>query len=326
MKLLIHPRLAALALAALSASFATGAIADDYPSKPIRYIAPFPAGGTVDLLARIVGQKLTQSWGQPFIVENKVGAGGIVGSDLVAKARPDGYTLLVVALPHATNPSLYKSLPYDTLNDFTPISLIGSQPLMLVVNPSMSVKSVPELVALAKASPGKLNYASGGNGGSQHLAMELFKTMAKVDLVHVPYKGNVPALTDVMGGQVPVMFDQTATALPQVKAGKVRALAITSAKRSPAMPDLPTVAEAGLPGYESTAWFGILGPAGMPKDLVAKLGNEIVKILNSPEVSENLTSRGIDVIASTPAEFDAFLKSEVAKWAKVVKESGLRLD
>jgi tripartite-type tricarboxylate transporter receptor subunit TctC len=329
MKMKLYPRsyVVGLALCAiLAASFSTSAIAQDYPTKPIRIIAPFPAGGTVDLIARVLADKLTQAWGQAVVVENKVGAGGIVGSDIVAKAKPDGYTLLVVAMPHAVNASLYKTLPYDTLRDFTPISLLGSQPLMLVVNPSVPAKSVADLIAMAKASPGKINYASGGNGGSQHLAMELFKGMAQVDLVHIPYKGNVPALVDVMGGQVPVMFDQTATVLPQVRAGKVRALAISSAKRSATMPDLPTVAEAGLPGYESTAWFGFLGPAGMPKEVVAKLSGAIIKILNSPEVNENLTNRGIDVIASTPVEYDAFMKTEVAKWATVVKASDLRVD
>jgi tripartite-type tricarboxylate transporter receptor subunit TctC len=325
MKLFLHIALVTLA-AMLLPRLGIGAASDGYPNKPIRFIAPFPPGGTVEVLARAIGVKMTESWGRPVIIDNRPGASGIIGSEMAAKAPPDGYTLLMVPVTHATNSSLYSKVPYDPIADFTPISLAGSQPLMVVVNPSLPVKSIAELIAFAKAKPGQLNYGSSGNGTSQHLATELFKSMTKVDLVHVPYKGSAAALTDVISGQLSVMFPQMVTAISFAKSGKLRAIAVTSAKRSPAMPNLPTVAEAGVRGYESTAWFAVLGPAGMPKDLVDKIHGEIVRAVSSHDVRERLSSQGLDLIGSTPEELTEFLKTEIAKYSKLVKEIGGRLD
>jgi tripartite-type tricarboxylate transporter receptor subunit TctC len=319
--------LAKLALiAALSTVFAIGAVAQSYPSKQITIIAAFPPGGTVDLLARTLGYKLSDDWKRPVIVENRAGASGIIGSQVVAKAAPDGYTLLIIPITHVTNASLYDKLPFDPIRDFTPISLLASQPLMLVVNESLPIKTTNDLINYAKAYPGKLNCGSGGNGTSQHLACELFKSMAHVDIKHIPYKGNAAAMTDVIGGQIEILFDQMATAVPHVKAGKVKALAVTTEKRSTAMPNIPTIAESGVPGYEATAWFGVVGPAGMPKELVGRIQSEFGRVLALPDVKERLSSQGLDLIGSTPDEFGALLKSELGKWAKVIKESGARLD
>jgi tripartite-type tricarboxylate transporter receptor subunit TctC len=305
---------------------AVAAAAETYPAKTVRFIAPFPPGGTVEILARALAQKMTESWGRPVIVDNRPGASGIIGSQIAAKSPPDGYTLLMVPVTHVTNASLYKSLPYDPINDFTPLSLVGSQPLMLVVNPSLPVKSVKELIAFARSKPGQLNYGTSGNGTSQHLATELFKSMTGLELVHVPYKGSAAALTDVITGQLSLMFPQMATAIGHVKSRRLKALAVTSAKRSPAMPQLPTVSEGGVPGYESTAWFCALAPAGMPQELVTKISGEIVKIVNTSDLRERMATQGVDLIGAPPAETAVFLKSELAKYAKLIKQIGIQLD
>jgi tripartite-type tricarboxylate transporter receptor subunit TctC len=315
-----------VSVAALMLGAAPAAWAQPYPHKPVTIIAAFPPGGTVDLLARVLAQKLGEDWKQPVIVENRAGASGIIGSQFVAKAAPDGYTLLVIPITHVTNASLYKSLPFDPIADFTPISLIAASPIMLVANRAMPFNSVSELIAYARANPGKLNCGSGGNGTSQHLACELFKTMANVDIKHIPYKGNAAAMTDVIGGQIELLFDQMATAVPHVKGEKVKALGVSTMTRSPAMPQVPTVDESGLPGYETTAWFGIVGPPGMAKEIVAKVQSDIVAALKNPSIRERLMGQGLNLIGGQPAEFHAFLREELGKWAKVVKASGARVD
>lgn len=301
--------------------------AQTYPSRAITMVVPFPAGGTTDILGRFVGQGLSAAWGQPVVIENRGGAGGNIGAAAVAKAAPDGYTLLVGTVgTHAINASLYSKMPYDTVKDFIPVTLIASVPNMLVVTPSLPVNSVAELVAYAKANPGKLNMASSGNGTSIHLSGELFKVMTGVDMVHVPYKGSAPALNDLMAGQVQLMFDNMPSALPQVKGGTLKALAVTTATRSPAMPDLPTVAEAGVPGFEASSWFGVFAPAGTPKEIVDKLQAEIARILKTPEMTERLAQQGAVAVGNTSEEFAAYVQAELTKWAGVVKASGAKVD
>jgi tripartite-type tricarboxylate transporter receptor subunit TctC len=297
-----------------------------YPSKPIRFVVPYPPGGFTDILARIIGQKLTENWAQPVVIENRGGGGSTIGSDIVAKAPPDGYTILMVAPDLAINPSLYPKLPYDTVKDFAPVTLVAWGPMALVVHPSLSANSVKELIALARSEPRPLNYGSGGNGTGGHLAMELFKTMAGVNVVHVPYKGIGPASNDLLGGQLSLMFLQMAVARPHILAGKLRALAVAGGQRSQAMPELPTVAEAGLPGFDVNPWFGVVTRAETPKNIVAKLSNEIGKIMRLSEVKERLSSQGGEPVTNTPEEFAAFMNAEIVKWAKVVKESGARVD
>jgi tripartite-type tricarboxylate transporter receptor subunit TctC len=314
-------------LAALLACVADGALAQGYPAKPIKIVVPFTPGGTTDVLARAVGQKLTANWGQPVVIDNRPGAGGNIGSEVVAKAAGDGYTLLMGTIStHGINPSLYTKLPFDAVKDFAPVSLVARVPNVLVLHPSVPANSVKELIALAKAKPGQLNFASSGNGTSIHLSGEMFKTMAGVQMSHIPYKGSAPALTDLLGGQVSLMFDNMPTALPHVKAGRLKALAVTTAKRSPALPELPTVAESGLPDFEATSWFGVLAPAATPKEIVSKLSGEIAKILKTPDVQAQLSGQGAEPVGSTAEEFATHIKSEMAKWAKVVKESGARID
>jgi tripartite-type tricarboxylate transporter receptor subunit TctC len=298
-----------------------------YPTKPIRLVVPFPAGGATDIFAREVAKHLTETWGQSVVVDNRPGAGGNIGSELVAKAPPDGYTLEMGTVgTHAINASLYSKMPYDHVKDFVPVILVAGVPNVLVVNPSVPVNSVQELIAYAKANPGKLNFASSGSGTSIHLSGELFKVMAGVQMTHVPYKGSAPALQDLLGGQVQLMFDNLPPSLPQIKAGKLRALAVTSATRAPALPDTPTVAESGLPGFEASSWFGVLAPAGTSPAIVAKLNAEIAKWLASPEAKEKLAAVGANIGGGTPEDFARHIQSETAKWAKVVKESGAKVD
>jgi tripartite-type tricarboxylate transporter receptor subunit TctC len=305
-----------------SASFA-----QTWPAKPIKWIVPFAPGGTTDILARTIGEKLSVALGQPVIIENKPGAGGGVGADFTAKATPDGYTIMGGTIStHAINASLYKSLPYDPVKDFVPITLIARVPNMLVVNPEIPARNVAELVALLKANPGKYSFASSGNGTSQHLSGELFKSMAGVDMQHIPYKGSPPALQDVVAGQVAMTFDNITTAWPLAKAGKLRALAVTTAKRSSIAPDVPTLAESGLPGFEVGSWQGVFAPAGTPPGIVKRLNAEIVKALGMPDVREKLGALGAEIVADSPEEFAAFVKAEVVKWSDVVKKSGAKVD
>ena len=298
----------------------------DYPHKPIRLIIPYPPGGATDVIARTLAQKLTDSMGQSVVVDNRGGGGQVIGTDLAAKALPDGYTLIMVTITHSINPSLHKKLPYDSIRDFAPITLVAASPQILVAHPSLGVGSVKELLNLPKAKTGGINYASSGNGSGGHLAMELFKSMTGLNLVHVPYKGAGPALTDLVGGRVQLMFTSPLAALPHVKSGRLRALAMASRKRSQAAPELPTVAESGVPGFEASLWYGLLAPAGTPRGIVTRLHDVTVKALQLRDVVERLSSQGVEPIGGSPQELAAFLKSETAKWARVVKQAGIRVD
>jgi len=318
--------LSTVVLAALMLVFGATALAQEYPAKPIRVVVPFPPGGGTDLMARSVMQKLGESLGATMIIDNRGGAGGSIGSDIVAKSPADGYTLLIISGAHAINPSLYPKLPYDSVRDFAPVTMFTSGPGLLVVHPSVPARTVKEFIALAKSRPGQLNYASAGIGTPPHLAGELFKTMAGVDIVHVPYKGNGPAYTDLIGGHVSVMFPTIPTAIPHVRAGKLRALAVTTRSRTPIAPELPPISESGVPGYDVSSWYGLLAPAGTPAAVVSRLQREIAKVLRSPDVGEKLTAQGLDLVGSTPDAFAAVIKSEIMKWAKVVKASGARAD
>lgn len=306
---------------------ASVALAQGYPNKPVRMVVPFPPGGTTDILARAVGQKLSEAWGSQVIIDNRPGAGGNIGTDIVAKAAPDGYTLLMATVgTHAINGSLYAKLPFDPVKDFAPVTLVASVPNVLVVHPSLPATSVKELIALAKSKPGELTFASSGNGTSIHLAGELFKTMTGTKMLHIPYKGSAPAITDLLGGQTNMMFDNLPSAMPHIKSGKLRALAVTSAHRSAALPDVPTIAESGIPGYEASSWFGVVAPAGTPKEIVAKINADIVRGLSAPDLKDRLSGQGAEPVGNTPEQFAAYIKTETAKWAKVVKESGAKVD
>ncbi|MBB1634342.1 tripartite tricarboxylate transporter substrate binding protein [Cupriavidus sp. UME77] len=311
---------AALALTAPAIHAAEGS----YPTKTITIIVPASPGGAIDLVARLVGQKMTEAWGQSVVVDNRPGATGIIGTDLVAKSPPDGYMLALVASSHAINPSMVKKLPFDTIKSFEPVALTHVVPLMLVVSPSLPVTSVKELIAYGKANPGKLSFASSGSGGAPHFSGELFKSMTGIDMVHIPYKGSTLAHPDLTSGRVSLMFDTVAAIGPQVKGGKVRPLAVTTAKRSSAAPQVPTMAQAGLPGYETSTWGGVLAPAGTPKAVVDKLNAEINKALASPDVRERLQNAGIEPAGGTPAQFASFLQVEMGKWAKVAKDAGIQ--
>ena len=302
------------------------AFAQQYPAKPIRLLVGFAAGGPSDVASRTVGQKLTQKWGQQVIVDIRPGAGGTIASDAVAKAAPDGYTLLLPAFSHAVNPSLISKLPYDTLKDFTPIVLFASTANMLVTHPSIPAKTVKELIAFAKARPNQLTYGSAGNGTASHLAGELLNTMGGVSITHVPYKGIAPAHTDTMGGQISMMFDGVVTGWPAVKAGRLRALGVTTLKRWQGAPDVPTMSEAGLTGYEVNSWFGLMGPAGLSREIVQRLNAEVIRSMAEPDARERLYSIGAEPISNTPEEFAAYIRSEMAKWAKVVKAAGIRAE
>jgi len=316
------------AFAGLVLALIAGAVvAQPWPSKPIKWVVPFAPGGTTDILARTIGEKLSVALGQPIIVENKPGAGGGVGAEQVAKSPPDGYTIMGGTIStHAINASLYKNLPYDPVRDFAPITLIVRVPNMLVVNPDVPAKDVRELIALLKTNPGKYSFASSGNGTSQHLSGELFKVMTGVEMQHVPYRGSPPALADVVGGQVTMTFDNITTAWPLVKGGKLRALAVTTAKRSPIAPDVPTLAESGLAGYEIGSWQGVFAPAGVPAEIVKRFNAEIVRIINAPDIRQKLVDMGAEPAPNTSEEFAAMVKAEVAKWADVVRKSGATVD
>jgi tripartite-type tricarboxylate transporter receptor subunit TctC len=306
----------------LTLALAGGALAQGWPARPMRIIVPFAAGGATDLIARVVAQKLTDSLGQSVVVENRTGASGMIGADAVAKAAPDGYTLLMASTAEiAINPSLYSKMAYDPAKDLAPITLAGITPLVLVVNPASSLGSVRDIVAQAKAKPGSLSYASAGNGSVQHLSGELLKMLTTTDMVHVPYKGAAPALTDVLGSQVSMFFSGMPPAMPHVKSGKLRALAVTTTKRSPAAPDVPTMAEAGIAGFDISNWFGMFAPTGTPEDVLNRLNTEIVKALALPDVKERLAAQGAEVVGDSRMEFAAFIKAEQAKYAELIKVS-----
>ncbi len=323
MKLFLRWSIFLIALAGIT----TNALAQGYPTKPLRLIVPFAAGGTGDVLGRLLAAKLSDGLGQPVVVDFKPGAGTTLGTDYVAKSPPDGYTLLFSAsTTMSINASLYAKLPYDTLKDLMPVSMLAAIPNMLVAGHSLAANTVPELIALAKASPGKLNYASPGSGTTPHLAGELFKMAAGINMVHIPYKGAGPAIVDVLGGHVPMLFDNIPSVQPQVTSGKMKAIGVTSAKRSPAMPNVPTFAEAGLAGFEANSWWAILAPAGTPKDIIGRLNAEVVNALNDPGLRERFLGLGADPAPSTPEEAAAHIRAEVAKWAGIVKASGARVD
>ncbi|HTM59439.1 MAG TPA: tripartite tricarboxylate transporter substrate binding protein [Burkholderiales bacterium] len=305
---------------------AASALAQPYPTKPMKIVVPFPAGGIADLYARLIGARVTEGWGQPVVIENRTGAGGNIGADAVAKSAPDGYTLVMGSFgTHAVNVSLFSSMPYDPVKDFAPIILVLEAEGLLVVHPSVPAQSVLDLIAYARAHPGQLTYASAGMGTASHLAGELFKTMAKVEMTHVPYKGNVPAITDLLAGQTSLLFGTMPTVLPHAKAGKLRALATIGSVRSAAAPELPTVAET-LPGFEVNNWVGLLAPAGTPNDIVRKWNTEVNKIMTGADIKQRLPTEGARYAPNTPEQFGAFIKSEIAKWAPVVKASGARVD
>lgn len=319
-------RLHALLMTCAVLLAALPAVAQNYPARPIRIIVAYTPAGTTDILARAIGQKMSERWGQPVIVENRPGAAGNIGTELAAKATPDGYTLIMgTAGTHGINVSLYKKLNWHSLRDFAPVSLVAMVPNIMVVNNSLPIKSVKELIAYAKANPGKLSYGSPGNGSTAHLSMELFKSMTGTNLVHIPYKGSAGVLADVMGGQIAVTIDNMPVYLPQVKAGKIRALAVSPAKRSSAAAEIPTIAESGVPGYDSGAWFGLLAPAGTPGAIVDKLSDETARILKLPDVSKRISELGAEPVGSTPAQFTALIKEEIAKWAKVIKDANVEL-
>ncbi len=312
--------LAAMALPALAAENA-----QNYPSKPIRLVVPFTPGGSTDILARVIGQKLTEAWGKQVVIDNRPGAGGNIGVDLVAKSPADGYTLVMGHIgTFGVNPTLYPKLPYDPIKDFQPITLVALVPNMLSVNPALPAKSVKELVALAKAKPGTINFGSGGNGSAAHLAGEYFKLMTKTEITHIPYRGTSPAVTDLIAGQIQMIITGVPPTLAFAKAGKLRALAVATSKRLPLLPELPTIAEAGVPGYEATQWYGVLAPAGTPKPIVAKLNAEMAKAIKGPDVREKLAADAAEPVGNAPEEFGAFIKKEIARWAPVVKASGAR--
>jgi tripartite-type tricarboxylate transporter receptor subunit TctC len=320
-------RTSLLYLFALSSSlfcFAHIVVAQPYPGKPIRVIVPYPPGGSTDIIARIVGQKLTETWGIQVIIDNRPGASGMIGTDIVAKSLSDGYSLVTVASSHVLHPSLYRQVPFNTINDFTQVIMLVRSPNLICVHPSLPVRSIRELVALARTRPGTLVYGIGGLGSSNHLGGEMFKSLAKIDITPIPYKGSGPALIDAIGGQIPMLIQTTTSAGPSVKAGKLRALAVTSKARYAAFADVPTLDESGFPGFDSSEWWGLLGPAGIAKDVVAKLNAEIDRIMNRSEVQTRFAEIGTSYIGGTPEEAGAFFRSEMAKWSKVAQAAGLK--
>jgi tripartite-type tricarboxylate transporter receptor subunit TctC len=302
-----------------------GAFAQSYPNKPIRFIVVFVPGGSTDILARAIGQKLGESWGQPVVIDNRGGAGGVIGTEMGARAEPDGYTITMVSASHAFNPSLYGKLPYDTIRDFIPLTNAAFVPNILTVHPSVPVKSVKEFIALAKAKPGGLNYSSAGKGSAIHLAAELFMSMTGIKMTHIPYKGGGQALIQLMGGEADCMFSNLASSFNYVKSGRLRALGVTTLERSPVYPDIPTIAESGVPGYEFVSWFGVVAPARTPKEITAKLSNEIVKILNRPDTVDQLRKIGMEPIGDGPEKFAVLISAEMKKWEKVIREADIRI-
>jgi tripartite-type tricarboxylate transporter receptor subunit TctC len=314
------------AAAALALACVLPAAAQTYPSKSITIVVPASPGGAIDLTARLIGQKLTEAWGQPVVIDNRAGATGIIGTELVAKSPPDGHMLALVASSHAINPSMVKKLPFDTVKSFEPVALTHVVPLVLVVSPTLPVQSVKELVAYGKANPGKLSFGSSGNGGAPHFSGELFKSMTGIDMTHIPYKGSTLAHPDLISGRVSLMFDTVAAVNTQIKANRLRALAVTTAKRSSILPDVPTLQEAGMPGYETSTWGGLLAPAGTPKATVEKINAEVNKILAMPDVRKSLQDSGIEPGAGSPQQFATFLGTEMTKWSKVAKDAGIQAE
>ena len=300
--------------------------AASYPNRPIRFVVPFAAGGPSDIGARTLAQKMTEVWRHTVVVDNRIGASGIIGADIVAKSAPDGYTLLMAQVGDAISMSLYSKLPYNFIRDFAPITLVGQTPFILVVHPSLPAKNVQELIALAKAKPGSLTFGSAGAGVASHLAGELFKGAAGVDVVHVPYKGQAPATTALLGGEIAYMFNNPITSLPHIKTGKMRAIAVSTASRFPGLPDVPTVAESGLAGFSVGFWLGPLAPAGTPRPIIDKLNRQLVAILRMPDVVERLSAMGVEILATSPDEFARVIKADAAKWARVVKDAGVKAD
>lgn len=316
-----------MGFAASALIFSFSAQAANYPSKPIRMIVPFAAGGTSDTIARLLSDKMSQQLNVPVVVENKAGAGGNIGSEIVARADADGYTMLMgTVATHGINASLYKSIPFDPVKDFKPITLIASTPSVLLVNPSVPASSVKQLIDYAKVNQGKLNFGSSGNGSSHHLAGELFNSMAGTEMKHIPYRGTAAAQTDLIGGQIQVLFDTLPAAMPHVKGGKVKALAVSSPQRDPALPDLPSIAEAGVSGYEVGSWYGLLFPANTPDDIVSRMSTVVTNIIKTPEVSDRLSALGATPVASTAPEFASHITKEQAKWAAVIQQAGARVD
>ncbi len=316
----------AVLMAVALAAGAGNTAAQNYPAKPVRFIVPYAAGGGVDIVTRTLAQKLAELFNQSFVVDNRPGGNTNLGSEAVARAAPDGYTLLMASPANAVNVSLFAKMPYDTLRDFAPVAQIGYGPLVLVVHPSVPATTVKELLALCRSRPGQLTYASGGNGSSQHLAAEMLRITSAISIIHIPYKGAAPALVDLIGGQTTFMFNNTLEVLQYVKAARLRALAVASAKRSTVLPGVPTFAESGLPGFEATVWWGVVAPAATPTDVIAKLNVEIVRALRAPEIRERFASLGAEIVGSTPEQFGEFLKSETVKWASVIKASSIRAD
>lgn len=322
---IVSPAVKRLASVVVLGAIAAGAQAQSFPAKPVRIVIAFAAGGPGDTAGRLIAPKLAELWGQQVVIDNRGGANSIVGSEIVARSAPDGYTLLIVSAGIAINVSMYAKLPYDTLKDFTPITPITAGPSMLVVHPSVPVRDLKSLIALAKSKPGQMVYASSGAGApGSHLGMELLKTMAGIDVVHVPYKSMAPGLTDLLGGQVHMAIPTINVTLPHIRAGRLRAMGVTALTRSPAAPDIPTIAEQGLPGYEANNFYGIFAPGGLNADIANKIAADVAKVVNSPELQTRVAALGMEPRASTPAEFQAYVRSEITKWAKVVKASGAR--
>ncbi|MCC6210567.1 MAG: tripartite tricarboxylate transporter substrate binding protein [Burkholderiales bacterium] len=321
-------RLLHLLIISILVGVSPGALAQSYPAKAVHMVVPYPAGGYYDLLARVIGAKLAENWGEPVVVENRVGANGMVGTDFVAKSPPDGYTILMGGIgPFGISPGLYPKMAYDPVRDFAAVIHVASAPNVLVAHPSLEARSVKDLIALARSSPGKLTFSSAGSGSSQHLSAEMFDAMAGVKMTHIPYKGSAPAVTAVLAGQVSVLFGTMADVVGHVRAEKLRALAVTSARRISVLPEVPTMIEAGVPEFEATAWFGVLAPAAVSREIVAKLNQDIGRILQMPDVLERISQQGsAEIVGGTPEKFGAFIRAEIVKWAKVVKDAGVKPD